>query len=65
MAVGSTESLGRTYVVMAVAALVVIGIDQTMMRTLTVTARIALDGAIGAALALAVLKLRDFARRSH
>jgi hypothetical protein len=63
VAVGSTESLGRSYVFMVLAALVVIGIDQTVMRTLTSTARIALDGALGAAGGLAVLKLMGFARR--
>jgi len=61
----STESLGRTYVFMALAALAVISIDQTAMRTLTSTARIALDGTIGAALALAVFKFMGFARRSQ
>jgi hypothetical protein len=65
VAVGSTENLGRTYVFMALAALAVISIDQTAMRTLTSTARIALDGAIGAALALAVFKGGGFARRSQ
>ena len=65
MRTGSTESLGRTYVFMVLAALVVISVDQTVMRTLTSTARIALDGTIGAALGLAVLKLVGFARRSQ
>jgi hypothetical protein len=63
LAVGSTESLGWAYVVMVLAALAVISIDQTVVRTLTSTARIALDGTIGAAVGLAVLKLLDFARR--
>jgi hypothetical protein len=63
LAIGSTESLGWTYVFMVLAALAVIGIDQTLVRTLTSTARIALDGTIGAAAGLAVLKLLDFARR--
>ena len=57
-------SLGRTYVFMVLAALVAISIDQTVMGTLTSTARIALDGTIGAALGLTVLKLLGFARRS-
>jgi hypothetical protein len=60
---GSTESLGRTYVFMVLAALAVISIDQTVTRTLISTARIALDGTIGAALGLVVLKLAAFARR--
>lgn len=50
---------------MVLAALVVISVDQTLMRTLTSTARIALDGTIGAALGLAALKLAGFARRSQ
>jgi len=63
VAVESTESLGRTYVFMVLAALVVISIDQTVTRTLISTARIALDGTLGAAGGLAVLKLMGFARR--
>jgi hypothetical protein len=63
VAVGSTGSLGRTYVLMVLAAFVVISIDQTAMRTLTSTARIVLDGTLGAAGGLAVLKLFGFARR--
>jgi hypothetical protein len=63
VAVGSTGSLGRTYVFMVLAAFVVISIDQTAMRTLTSTARIVLDGTLGAAGGLAVLKLFGFARR--
>jgi hypothetical protein len=63
MAVESTESLGRTYVFMVLAALLVISIDQAVTRTLVSTARIALDGTLGAAGGLAVLKLRGFARR--
>jgi hypothetical protein len=63
VAVKSIESLGRTYVFMALAAWVVISIDQTVMRTLISTTRIALDGTLGAAGGLAVLKLMGFARR--
>jgi len=63
VAVESTESLGRTYVFMVLAALVVISIDQTVTRTLISTARIGLDGTLGAAGGLAVLKLMGFARR--
>ena len=48
---------------MVLAALVVISIDQTVTRTLISTARIGLDGTLGAAAGLAVLKLMGFARR--
>jgi len=61
--VGTRESLGRTYAFMVLAALAVISIDQTAMPTSISTARIALDGAIGAAIGVAVLKLAGFARR--
>jgi hypothetical protein len=63
VAIRSTDSLGRTYVLMVVAALAVISIDQTVTRTLASTARIVLDGTIGAAIGVAVLKLVGFARR--
>jgi hypothetical protein len=63
VAIGSTDSLGRTYVFMVVAALAVISIDQTVTRTLASTSRIVLDGTIGAAIGVAVLKLVGFARR--
>jgi hypothetical protein len=63
LAIGSTEGLGRTYVFMVLGALAVISIDQSVVRTLTSTARIALDGAIGAAVGLAVLKVLGFTRR--
>jgi hypothetical protein len=63
LTIGPTEGLGRTYVLMVLAALAVISIDQTVVRTLTSTARIVLDAAIGAAVGLAVLKLLDFTRR--
>jgi hypothetical protein len=63
VAVESTESLGRTYVFMVLAALVVVSIDQTVTRTLISTGRIALDGTLGAAGGLAALKLMGFARR--
>jgi hypothetical protein len=61
--IGTRESLGRTYVFMVLAALAAISIDQTAMPTPTSTARIALDGIIGAAVGVAVLKLAGFARR--
>jgi hypothetical protein len=48
---------------MVVAALAVISIDQTVTRTLASTSRIVLDGTIGAAIGVAVLKLVGFARR--
>jgi hypothetical protein len=48
---------------MVLAALAVISIDQTVTRTLASTPRIVLDGAIGAALGVAVLKAAGFARR--
>ena len=63
VAAESTESLGRTYVFMVLAALVVISVDQTVTPALISTARIALDGTLGAAGGLAVLKLMGFARR--
>jgi hypothetical protein len=63
LAIGSTESLGWTYVFMALAALAVISIDQTLVRTLTSMARIALDGALGAGVGLALLELLGFPRR--
>jgi hypothetical protein len=63
VAIGSTESLGWSYVFMVLAALAVISIDQTVTRTLASTPRIVLDGAIGAALGVAVLKAAGFARR--
>lgn len=63
LAIGPTEGLGRTYVLMVLAALAVISIDQTVVRTLTSTAGIVLDGVIGAAVGLAVLKVLDFTRR--
>jgi hypothetical protein len=63
LAIGSTESLGWTYVFMALAALAVISIDQMLVRTLTSMARIALDGALGAAVGLALLELLGFTRR--
>jgi hypothetical protein len=63
LAIGSTESLGWTYVFMALAALAVISIDQVLVRTLTSMARIALDGALGAAVGLALLELLGFTRR--
>jgi hypothetical protein len=48
---------------MVVAALAVISVDQAARPTLTSTARIALDGTIGVAIGLAVLKRGGFARR--
>jgi hypothetical protein len=63
LAIGSTESLGWTYVFMALAALAVISIDQTLVRTLTSMTRIALDGALGAGVGLALLELLAFTRR--
>jgi phosphate/sulfate permease len=63
VAIGPKESLGRTYVFMVVAALAAISIDQTVTRTPASSARIVLDGSIGAAMAVAVLKLVGFARR--
>lgn len=50
-------------VFMILAALAVISVDKAAKPTLTSTARTALDGTIGTALGLAVLKRGGFARR--
>jgi len=57
------ESLGRPYAYMVLSALTAITIDQTLIRTVTSTGRIALDGVIGAAIGLGVLKLVALVRR--
>ena len=63
MSQGSTENLGRTYVFMVLAALVAISIDQALMGTPTLGARIAVAGTVGAVVGLAVLNFMGFARR--
>jgi len=50
-------------VFIVLAALAVISVDQDARPTLILNARIALDGTIGAAIGLAVLKRGGFARR--
>ena len=58
------QTLGRDYVVMAVAAFLAIVVDQSLIAGAAAWGRIALAGALGAALGLIALKILDRARRS-
>jgi len=58
------DGLGWGYLWMVLAAMAAIAIDQALLQGSTSSARVALDGAVGAAIGLGVLKLVVSARRS-
>jgi hypothetical protein len=59
------QTLGRAFAWMVLAALVVIALDRALTQAPLSSTRLALDGFVGATIALLVLRLARPDRRSH